>query len=388
MCAQALDLLFLTGEADVRWFTGFRTAFWQSPTRPWFLLVPGAGEPVAVIPAIGEACMRRTWLADIRTWASPDVEDDGVGLLVETIGELTGSVASAPARSGASRGIRIGVPMGQGTSLRMPLADHERLRSLVPGCRWHDATGLLNALRAIKSNAEIDRMRFVCQAASRAFDAMPEIIAPRMRDDEVFRAFTIRCLEEGVDEVAYLVGGAGSNGYGDIISPPSGRRLRSGDVLMLDTGCHYDGNYCDFDRNWAIGEVDRTVDTAYRIAWDATEAGLAAAGPGLRCEELFEVMHVIMAPYAVDTPKDARARAAGAGRLGHGLGIQLTEPPSIMPGDRTVLRPGMVVTLEPGFQFAPGKVMVHEENLAITEAGCELLSHRAPARMPRIEADR
>ena len=89
MAGQGLDALLLTTEPEVRYFTGFLTQFWQSPTRPWFLVVPAAGKPVAVIPAIGAACMRRTWLEDIRTWASPNPEDEGVSLLAEALRELS-----------------------------------------------------------------------------------------------------------------------------------------------------------------------------------------------------------------------------------------------------------------------------------------------------------
>jgi len=65
------------------------------------------------------------------------------------------------------------------------------------------------------------------------------------------------------------------------------------------------------------------------------------------------------------------------GRLGHGLGTQLTEWPSNTATDNTVLEEGMVVTLEPGMTYAPGKDMVHEEVIVITEDGAEWLSRRA-----------
>ena len=369
MSDAGIDLLLLTTEADVRWFTGFLTRFWQSPTRPWFLLVPECGMPVAVIPSIGEPCMARTWIRDVRTWASPAPDDDGVSLLAATVDELAG------------RDARIGLPMGPGTHLRMPLASLERLRALLPGRTWTDATAMLNASRAIKSAAEIGKIAHVCSAASRAFAAVPELISPGTSDVEAFRAFTIRCLEEGVDTVDYLVGAAGPGGYGDIVSPPSGRELARGDVLILDTGCTWDGHFCDFDRNWAIGEADPAAAEAHRIAWDATEAGLEAARPGTTCEALFEAMDRVVAPHAVGRGGEG---GGAVGRSGHGLGIELTEPPSLMPGDRTELRPGMVITLEPGFEFAPGKMMVHEENVAITERGCELLTVRAPRELPVI----
>ena len=363
-----IDLLLLTTEADVRWFSGFLTRFWQSPTRPWFLLVPGSGEPVAVIPSIGAACMARTWIEDVRTWSSPDPEDDGVGLLAATVRELSGE------------GARIGLPRGPGTHLRMPLADFERLRTLLPGAAWTDASAVSAGLRAIKSEAEIRKIRHACGVASRAFAAVPELARVGTSDVELFRAFAIRCLEEGADAVDYLVGAAGPGGYDDIISPPAGRALAGGDVLVLDTGCTFDGHFCDFDRNWAIGEADARAAEAHRVLWDATEAGLAAARPGATCEDVFVAMERVVAPRA-----PGRDGGAGdVGRFGHGLGTELTEPPSLMPGDRTELRPGMVLALEPGFEFAPERMMVHEENVAITATGCELLTARAPRELPVV----
>ncbi len=88
MAEHGLAALLLTTEPEVRYFTGYLTRFWESPTRPWFLLIPASGAPIAVIPSIGAELMGQTWISDIRTWRAPDLEDDGVSLLAETIREI------------------------------------------------------------------------------------------------------------------------------------------------------------------------------------------------------------------------------------------------------------------------------------------------------------
>ena len=147
MARESLAALLLTNEPDLRYFSGFLTRFWESPTRPWFLIVPASGDPVAVIPSIGRELMARTWLRDIRTWRAPDPVDDGVGLLADTLRELAGP------------GGRIGVPMGPGTHLRMPLQSWRALRLQAAGLRFDDDAGIVRDLRMVKSEPEIGRIR-------------------------------------------------------------------------------------------------------------------------------------------------------------------------------------------------------------------------------------
>tara|TARA_R110002073_G_scaffold97054_2_gene223671 strand:- start:969 stop:1355 length:387 start_codon:yes stop_codon:yes gene_type:complete len=80
MHAAGLDALWFANEPEVRYFSGSRTAFWQSPTRPSFLVVPRIGQPIAVIREIGAALMHKTGVEDIRTWPSPRPLDDGISL--------------------------------------------------------------------------------------------------------------------------------------------------------------------------------------------------------------------------------------------------------------------------------------------------------------------
>lgn len=363
MAAADISALLLTTEPEIRYFSGFLTPFWQSPTRPWFLVVPASGKPIAVIPEIGRDCMAATWIEDIRTWSSPDPEDDGVSLLMDAMRDAVGE------------GSAFGVAMGPETHLRMPLLDFEMLtRTLALDIA--DATPILRQLRMVKSEAEIEKIAHICAILSGVFESMPTWLAEGMSEVEVFRRFRIEALQAGADEVPYLVGGAGPGGYGDIISPPGDRRLAAGDILILDTGSVFDGYFCDFDRNFAIGHADDATRRAYEVVFAATEAGLEAARPGATCADLFHAMNSVM--------EAGGALGNDVGRLGHGLGSQLTEWPSNTSWDETVLTPGMVITLEPGMTYAPGKAMVHEENLVIREDGAQLLSRRAPAELPVV----
>lgn len=364
MAAEKLDLLLLTTEPEVRYFSGFLTQFWQSPTRPWFLILPREGKPVAVIPGIGAAAMERTWLDDIRTWPSPKPEDEGLSLLAGTITELGGK---APV---------IGVPSGPETHLRLPLSDYAALRASLPDTVFRDDAGIHRRLRIIKSEAEIGKIRTAGQMVSGVFEDWPSWLSVGMSEREIFRDFKIACMTAGADDVSYLVGGAGPGGYGDIISPPSDRKVRDGDVLILDTGAMHDGYFCDFDRNFAIGTPSADVHSAYAAAYTATDAALAVARPGATCADLFRAM--------ADVLEAGGAQVGDVGRLGHGLGMQLTEWPSITASDTTVLQSGMVLTLEPGLEYAPGKMMVHEENIVVREDGAELLTRRAPAELPVV----
>ena len=149
----------------------------------------------------------------------------------------------------------------------------------------------------------------------------------------------------------------------------------TGDVLMLDTGCVFDGYFCDYDRNFAIGVPDALVVERHAQLLEATQAGFEAAKPGATSADLF---------HAMDGVLTGGAGGSDAGRYGHGLGMQLTEWPSLIPADQTVLEPGMVLTLEPGLALGAGRTLVHEENIVVTETGAAYLSTPAPRTLPVI----
>ncbi|WP_224816246.1 Xaa-Pro peptidase family protein [Hasllibacter sp. MH4015] len=352
--------LLLTSAADIFYTTGFLTRFWESPARPWFVVVPAQGAPIAVIPGIGADLMGRTWINDIRTWDAPDPLDDGVSLLIGTLREVAGAGA-------------VGTPMGLETHARAPFAT---MMALLEAFELCDATAIVHRVREVKSEAEITKIRAACAVADAAFADVPEIVRGERRLDQVFRRFQMALLDHGADWVSYVAGGAGQGGYGDVISPAADMPLRAGDILMLDTGAVKDGYFGDFDRNFAISAPSDAALRVHLALHHATDAALAQLRPGMLARDAHRIMARAL--------EDLGERPCG-GRLGHGLGVTLTEWPSFTPRDVTELRDGMVLTLEPSAHVYGDCILVHEENIVLRADGPELLSTRAPRDLPVIE---
>ena len=364
MNEEKLDAILLTTEPNVRYFSGFLTQFWQSPTRPWFLIVPREGELITVIPEIGRAGMESTWVNDIRTWASPCPEDDGITLLAQALSEVT------------MRFGRIGMTLGQESHLRMPANNFKQMTEKISPTEIVDVALHLHRLKKIKSEAEILKIEHICQITSGAFENLPSQIRIGETQRQICLKLRQDILERGGDNSPYLIAGSGSGGYDNIIMGPTESVLENGHVLIIDTGSTFDGYFCDFDRNFAFGDLPEETRRAYDTVYRATDVGIETARPGKTTTDVWQAMWSVL--------EKGGALGNSVGRMGHGLGMELTEWPSVMPGDDTLLEPGMVLTIEPGMSFAPGKEMVHEENILITEEGARILTRRAPAEMPII----
>ena len=354
MHANNLDAILLASEAEVRYFTGFRTQFWQSPTRPWFVILRRDQTPLAIIPEIGAELMARSDIAEIEAWPAPRPHDDGLSLLKDRLANCQ----------------RLGVLMGHETTFRMPLNDVFELRAALHA-EWIDATDIIRDLRMVKSDREIAYIRQICGIASQGFARVPEIAHAGQSLSSVFREFKRMLLELGADDVPYLVGGVDHPSYDDVISPPDDRPLSDGQILMLDTGATLNGYFCDFDRNYAVGTPTASAQRAYAKLYDATDAAMELARPGVRACDLFAAM-----------AKSMDTQNSDVGRFGHGLGMQLTEWPSLAAWDETIIRENMVLTLEPSIDVDGGGIMVTEENILITDGAPILLSTRAPKELP------
>lgn len=205
MFEEKMDAILLTTQVDIEYYTGFKSQFFQSPTRPWYVLIPSSGKPKAIIPTIGESGMRDTWIEDIQTWTSPNPEDDGISILLSTIKSLMVNHKS------------LGVPKTLESTLRMPLEDYETLINNLPGIEIKDANKIMRRVRFVKSKAEIDKIRHICQITSQGFIDLEGLLRAGESEQENCRRFKQHLLKLGVDDSPYIVSGSGQEGYGSII---------------------------------------------------------------------------------------------------------------------------------------------------------------------------
>ncbi|MER8628056.1 aminopeptidase P family N-terminal domain-containing protein, partial [Mesorhizobium sp. M1143] len=139
MGQHRLDGLLLTSMDNIRYFIGVDSTFWESYTRPWFVLVPAAGAPLAIIPEIGRAIIETTWIEEIRSWPSPRPEDEGTSLVIAAISELT------------RRHGRVGAELGFELRLGMPVTQLNAIIGGLEGVEIVDGASLIWQLRMIKS---------------------------------------------------------------------------------------------------------------------------------------------------------------------------------------------------------------------------------------------
>lgn len=359
-----IDAILITSPHNFRYFSGLDSYFWESPTRPWFLLIPQSNDPIAIIPSIGQTALKKTWIKNIQTWPSPQPNDEGISTLENSIKNLI------PVKG------NIGCELGLESNLRMSINDFDKLRKNLSNYSFINVSHIIWKLRMIKTQNEITKIKKIISIVSQEFDNLSSKMNIGMTEIEICNIFKKQLIEKGADHTLYMSCASGQGGYDQIICDPTYKKIEDGDILVIDTGTTYDGYFCDFDRNFGFGKINHESKDAYAVLWEATEKGLEKAKPGSTCADINNAMLSVLKKTGLITNS--------VGRMGHGLGLQLTEPPSIMANDNTILRENMIITIEPCLEYKSGKMLVQEENILITKNGYERLTTRTPKKIPII----
>ncbi|HEY2938001.1 MAG TPA: Xaa-Pro peptidase family protein [Gaiellaceae bacterium] len=226
--------------------------------------------------------------------------------------------------------------------------------------------GLVEGLRAVKDEAELEAMRRASEISDRGYDALAA--EPFIGRTEKDLAWTMERLlrENGGEGLSFEVAvGSGPNAALPHVEPGD-RVVQAGELVVVDAGCVVDGYCSDCTRTFAIGAIDDELRRIYAVTLDAQSRSLDAVRAGAH-------------GAAVDRVSRDVIGAAGYGEfyghgLGHGVGLQVHEAPVLRPESTDTLEPGNCVTVEPGI-YLPGRAGVRIEDLVVvTEDGCEVLT--------------
>jgi Xaa-Pro aminopeptidase len=358
--------LLATGESNHRYLTGHRTQFWVSLSRPMYTILPLGRPPVCLVTEVEAAVLRATsHVKDVRTWLG--FADDSLPVLADILKEL------------GFAGERVGVDFGQEMRLGLPLTCFRELERLARDVRFVDGSPLLWSLRKIKSAREIDYIRKACTATAKGLAHAFRVLKAGMTDRELALRMQAAMLEAGADRVRWCPIQAGRGNSAMFSHEPLGRRFRAGDTVWIDVGAQVHGYWSDFDRMAAVGRASARQKETYRAIWEVTRACIEAVGPGI---PIADVVRVRDRAYARMGFVETGGRS---GRMGHGSGLDITEPPSVASFDPTILEPGMVIHVEPKM-IRPHGCFQLEEVLAVTKTGSEYLSPPAPKTLPVADA--
>ena len=276
--AASMDALMFMSEREFTYFAGFQSNFWQSLTRPWFLIASAKGKPIVVIPSIVENGLSITWTDDECIWASPNTDDEGINLSSDTLKKL------------AIMQGRVGMRMGLEIHPRILSNDFSNLRRALGCFDLVDATDILPTLRMLISDREIAKHKYICELVSDAYENFSNIIKLGMSERKVLGAHQLDLLSRGADTVSYFFSTAAEDETDDAICFPSDRPLFSDDVLLPHTGADFDGYYCDLDRNFGSGHASKATKRAYDLECRANDAGIAAERLGVLACDVWKAM--------------------------------------------------------------------------------------------------
>jgi Xaa-Pro dipeptidase len=331
-----LDGLLLTSDASIAYVTGFRPLQLE---RFFGVLVRASGDGLLVVPRldVGQVAEAPAPLERL-------VYDAGSTGLPELVRALNG------------RGT-IGVEESH-LILGRARALTEAGLELVP------AEDAVMARRARKDDAEIERIRAACailsETLTRLFDelrvgAVERIVNARVEGD---------LREQGATDVHSLIlfGESAANPHGQ----PGDRELRRGDVVCADVSACLDGYWGDLTRCATVGPPSKWAQAAWRVVRDAQAAAIAATTAGAAAADVDAVQRRI-----VEHAPDLGSCLHGAG---HAIGLDIHEPPYLVPGNDAALAEGMVFTIEPGLYRQDAGGIRIEDDVLVTRDGPSILS--------------
>ncbi|MBJ9991659.1 M24 family metallopeptidase [Paenibacillus sp. S28] len=341
MNEHGLDSLLVTDSKHVYYLTGFAS---NPHERFLGLLLTRGEQPLLIVPALdAEAAQAASSVKNIITHADTDNPYD---LLRQQFKNTIG---------------KLGIEKEQ-----ISVARYEQLQQSVGAGQYEDIGPLLRAMRVSKTPEEIQRMKHAIDLIEEVLRQGLSRVKPGVTEIEIVAELEYLMKKLGADGPSFdtmvLTGPKTALPHGT----PGQTKIQSGDLLMFDMGVYANGYASDITRTFAVGDISPELTKIYNTVLEANLQGIQAIKPGVTLASIDQA--------ARQVTEDAGYGQYFMHRLGHGLGMDVHEYPSVHGGNTDLAQPGMVFTVEPGI-YVPGLGGVRiEDDIVVTDNGVEVLT--------------
>lgn len=347
MAADVLDVLVPLSPENLAYASGAAPPSQKTVrSRLAAAIVPASGDDTEVITVALEAPLVRSQSRLARVTPYQEFVEHPIDVIAASLRDR-----------GLADG-RIGIE-----TTYLTVADHERLRSVLPSAELRPVDALWERLRMTKTPSEVERIRRIGQAAQRITEECVALVGAGSTERELGNLLTERYHAAGGDALTMLVVASGERSA-HLNGPPTDRVMQAGEIVRTDV-IGTAGHYCsDVARTAVVGEPTAEQRQLYQLLYDVHRRCLDALRPGAISSDIYRIYHDAM----------AQAGLPAYHFVGHGLGVTLHEGPFIDPLRSVPLEEGMVLCIEPLTSLEGRFGMQIEDEVLITADGRELLT--------------
>jgi len=333
------DVLYVTPGTTLAYYVGTP---WGLSERIVALAIPREGQPLVICPAFEEGRLREQlrWPLELRVWQE---DENPYALIAKWLTEC---------------GIRTG---RVGIEETTKYVFFDGLRRAAPSLDYASGNPVTVGCRAQKSEHELELMRLACSVTFDVYKAIFASLREGMTQREVSEMISRAYKKIGLEGYAIVL-------FGPAAALPHGTReeqvLHEGMGVLIDGGTRVEGYESDVTRTSVLGKPSAKLQHAFEIVRSAQDAALAVAVAGRECGSVDDAARKVItdAGFGPDYKYFTH-------RLGHGIGMDGHESPYLVRGNRTILKPGMTFSNEPGIYVAGDYGLRCEDVMVIAESG-------------------
>jgi len=358
MDAQGLDAVVFTSDENTFYFSGFNSIVWDSKvSTPGVLVITKDGDMSLTTSKGGRETAKATsCVEDIRFYGADSEYATYAKAIVSLLIEKK-----------LDKGV-IGFEIGLGNKMHLNHIDREDLFQELNEATIADASSAVWALRSVKSPLEIEKLRKCCDINIKAIEKGLSSVTEGMTELELYRMILQEYFRLGAEKTLTIGVRAGKDRYSQSNCPPSERPIGKGEIILVDGGPVYKGYYSDIIREAVIGKPTQEQLDMFNVAREACYVGIEAVKPGVPINQVCQVVDDFMdkSRYApINVYKNW---------VGHSIGVGVHEFPMLDIHTDRLLEPGMTFAIEPYlYKEGVGSLGI-EENILVTETGCEILT--------------